>query len=84
MPLVNQGRRITMSEIIFLVESDPEGGYTAQALGHLIFTEADTWDELKIAVQDVVRCHFEEDERPAMVRLHVVQDEIILGRYNQW
>jgi Zn ribbon nucleic-acid-binding protein len=50
----------------------------------LIFTEADTWDELKIAVQDVVRCHFEEDERPAMVRLHVVQDEIILGRYNQW
>jgi hypothetical protein len=77
MLLVNQGRRITMSEIIFLVEPDPEGGYTAQALGHSIFTEADTWDELKIAVQDAVRCHFEEDERPAMVRLHVVQDEVV-------
>lgn len=66
-----------MSEIIFLVEPDPEGGYSAQALGHSIFTEADTWDELKLAVQDAVRCHFDESERPAMVRLHVVQDEVV-------
>ena len=60
-----------MSEIIFLVEPSPEGGYTAKALGHSIFTEADTWDELKIAVQDAVRCHFDEEERPAMVRQHL-------------
>jgi hypothetical protein len=66
-----------MTEIIFLVEPDPEGGYTAQALGHSIFTEADTWDELKAAVQDAVRCHFDEQERPAMVRFHVVQEEIM-------
>jgi len=58
-----------MNDIIFLVETDPEGGYMAQALGYSIFTEADTWDELILAVQDAVRCHFEEDERPAMVRL---------------
>jgi len=67
-----------MSEIIFLVEPAPESGYTAKALGYSIFTEADTWDELKIAVQDAVRCHFDEEERPAMVRLHVVQDEVVL------
>ena len=67
-----------MSEIIFLVEHDPEGGYVAQALGHSIFTEADTWDELKLAAQDAVRCHFEKDDRPAMVRLHVVRDEVVL------
>ena len=66
-----------MSEITFLVEPDPEGGYTAQALGYSIFTEADTWDELKIAVQDAVRCHFEEDDWPATVRLHVLQDEVV-------
>ena len=65
-------------ESLFLVEPDPEGGYTAQALGYSIFTEADTWDELKIAIQDAIRCHFDEDERPAMVRLHVVQDEVVL------
>ena len=74
----NQGERSRMSEIIFLVEPDPESGYTARALGYSIFTEADTWDELKMAVQDAVRCHFEEDERPAMVRLHTVQDEVML------
>ncbi|RLC83601.1 MAG: 2-oxoisovalerate dehydrogenase [Chloroflexi bacterium] len=66
-----------MSEIIFVVEPDPEGGYTAKALGHSIFTEADTWDELKSAVQDAVRCHFDEGERPAMVWLHVVLEEAV-------
>lgn len=35
-----------MNEIIFMVEEAPEGGYTAQALGHSVFTEADTWEEL--------------------------------------
>ena len=44
-----------MNEIIFLVEESPEGGYTARGLGHSIFTEADTWEELK----EAVRCHFE-------------------------
>ena len=42
-------------EIIFLVEDAPEGGYVTQALGYSIFTEADTWDELKQAVRDAVR-----------------------------
>jgi len=51
-----------------LVEEAPEGGYVAQALGHSIFTEADTWDELKEAIQDAVRCHFEEDGRSALRR----------------
>lgn len=53
-----------LREIIFLVEEAPEGGYTAQALGHSIFTEADSWDELKEAVRDAVLCHFEEDRQP--------------------
>ncbi len=65
------------NEIIFLVEQAPEGGYTAQALGYSIFTEADTWDELKQAVQDAVTCHFEEGEKPALLRLHLVQEEVL-------
>jgi hypothetical protein len=66
-----------LKELIFLVEEAPEGGYTAQALGHSIYTEADTWAELKEAVQDAVRCHFEEDQRPAMLRLHLVREEVV-------
>jgi len=55
-------------EIIFLVEDAPEGGYTAQALGSSIFTEADTWEELKQAVRDAVRCHFDEAETSEVFR----------------
>ena len=64
-------------EIIFLVEEDPEGGYIAKALGHDIFTEADSLDELKAMVQDAVRCHFEATEKPLIIRLHFVKDEVI-------
>jgi hypothetical protein len=67
-----------LEEIVFLVKEAPEGGYTAKALGHSIFTEADTWDELREAVQDAVRCHFEEDERPALLHLRMVREEVLL------
>lgn len=45
-------------EIIFLVEEDSEGGYTAKAIGHSIFTEAQSLDELKPMIQDALYCHF--------------------------
>jgi hypothetical protein len=64
-------------EIIFLIEENPESGYTARALGHAIWTQADSLDELKSMVQDAVRCHFEETERPPVIRLHFVKDEVI-------
>jgi hypothetical protein len=67
-----------MNEIIFLVEEAPEGGYTARALGESIFTEADTWEELKEAVQDAVRCHFDEGKYPRIIRLHIVREEVVL------
>jgi len=64
-------------ELIFLVEESPEGGYEARALGHAIFTEADSFEALKEHVRDAVRCHFDEEERPAIVRLHLVREEIL-------
>ena len=66
-----------LREIIFLVEEAPEGGYTAQALGYSIYTEADTWDQLKEAVRDAVLCHFEEDHQPTLLRLHAVREEVM-------
>ena len=68
---------MTDKEIIFLVEESPEGGYEARALGHAIFTEADSFEELKEQIRDAVRCHFDEDERPRVIRLHRVQEEVI-------
>lgn len=65
------------TEIIFLVEEAPEGGYQAQALGHSIFTEADDFEQLKVRVLDAVLCHFPEKDRPSLIRLHMVKDEVI-------
>lgn len=66
-----------MSEVVFLVEEDPEEGYTARALGESIFTEADTLDQLKAMIRDAVQCHFEEADRPKVIRLHIVRDEVL-------
>ncbi|MBI2863613.1 MAG: 2-oxoisovalerate dehydrogenase [Chloroflexi bacterium] len=65
------------NEIIFLVSESPEGGYEAKALGHSIFTEADTLGELREAVTDAVRCHFDGAEMPRVIRLHMVKEEVI-------
>ncbi|MBN1591791.1 MAG: 2-oxoisovalerate dehydrogenase [Candidatus Coatesbacteria bacterium] len=46
-------------EIIFQVEESPEGGFEAWALGYSIFTEADTLEELRQAIAEAVRCHFD-------------------------
>ncbi len=64
-------------EIVFSVSESPERGYEAKALGHSIYTQAESLDELRVAVQDAVRCHFDEAERPSLIRLHVVRDEVI-------
>ncbi len=67
-----------MTEIIFQVTDDPEGGLVASALGHAIVTQADDQESLKQAVRDAVRCHFENEEtRPKLIRLHYIRDEVI-------
>ncbi|QYK47514.1 MAG: hypothetical protein KF838_12070 [Phycisphaeraceae bacterium] len=67
----------TSTEIVFIVEDDPEGGFVASALGHSVVTQAATLDALKQALRDAVACHFDDAERPKMIRLHYVRDEVI-------
>ena len=66
-----------MTEIIFTVEEAGEGGFTARALGYSIFSEADTVEDLREEILDAVRCHFEVEDRPRIVRLHFVKDEVL-------
>ncbi len=65
-----------IDEIIFLVE-ETDDGYIARALGHSIFTEADSLEELREMVKDAVECHFDEEERPKIIRLHIVKQEVL-------
>ncbi|HEX9545173.1 MAG TPA: hypothetical protein VF955_08310 [Pyrinomonadaceae bacterium] len=65
-----------MDELIFVVESAPEGGYTARALGESIFTEAEDLAGLRAQVRDAVRCHFDDGNGPKVIRLHFVREEV--------
>jgi hypothetical protein len=65
------------SEIIFVVEEAPEGGFLARAVGQSIYTEADTMDELRGQVRDAVACHFDEGKAPRLIRLHFVRQEVL-------
>ena len=64
-------------EIVFLVEESLDGGYEAKALGHSVYTETESMDELREAVRDAVRCHFDEAEPPSTIRSHLVKDETL-------
>lgn len=66
-----------MSEIHFIVEEAAEGGYIARAVGEDICTEADDLPGLHTQVRDAVRCHFDDDKRPAMIRLHITREEAL-------
>jgi hypothetical protein len=65
-------------ELIFEVRDAVEGGYYARALGHAIFTEAETWDELRAYVLEVTSLHFEDAAtQPRLIQLHYVKEELI-------
>ena len=67
-----------MTEIIFLVESDNDSGYIAQALGESIITQADDLEILRKEVKDAVHCHFPDEKlRPKNIRLRIVQEELL-------
>jgi predicted RNase H-like HicB family nuclease len=74
--IVNFVKNITMTEIIFIIEESPEGGYEAKALWHSIFTEGETIEELKENIKEAIHCHFEVDA-PKIIRLHYVKEEVI-------
>ena len=67
------------SEIIFEVtEDEVDGGYSASALGYGIHTRAETIGELRRNVREAVECYFDETmQRPSLIRLHFVRDEVL-------
>jgi len=66
-----------IKELIFLVEESLEGGYEARGLDTSIFTEGETLQELKANIKDAVKCHFDEQDLPRILRLHFVKEEVI-------
>ena len=64
-------------EIIFSVTQEADGGYVAECLSHDIFTQGNTWEELRRNVQDAVTGYFFDQGKPTSIRLHLVRDEVL-------
>ena len=67
-----------MSELVFEVTQEADGGLVAECLTESIFTQADNWDELRHNVREAVAAYyFDRTERPSALRLHLVRDEVL-------
>jgi len=67
-----------MPELVFEVVQESDGGYCAECLTESIFTEADTWDELRRNALEATSAFFFDGPRPDRIRLRLVRDEILL------
>lgn len=68
-----------IAEIVFEVIQEADGGYCAECLSENIFTQGDTWDELRTNVVEAVTAFFFDRPAPApaKIRLHLVRDEVV-------
>jgi len=66
-----------MSELVFEVTQEADGGFVAEALGEGIVTQADTWETLRANVREAVEAYFFDRPAPELLRLHLVRDEVL-------
>jgi predicted RNase H-like HicB family nuclease len=64
-------------EIVFSVTQESDGGFVAECLSHDIFTEGNTWEELRANAREAVSAFFFDQPKPSSVRLHLVRDEVL-------
>ena len=66
-----------MPELVFEVVQEADGGYCAECLTENIFTEGDTWEQLRKNVLEATMAFFFDQRPPERIRLHLVRDEIL-------
>jgi hypothetical protein len=68
-----------MEQLVFDITQEEDGGFCAKAVGEGIFTQGDTWEELRANVKDAVEGYYFDAEKPATVRLRLVRDEVLVA-----
>jgi len=69
--------RAHISEVVFEVAEEAAGGYSAECLTENIFTQGDTWEQLRANVKEAVQAYFFDGPKPQYIRLHLVRDEVL-------
>lgn len=68
---------MNVTEIVFEVTQEADGGYCAECLTQAIFAQADTWAELRTNVREAVQAYYFDGPKPESIRLHLVRDEML-------
>ncbi len=64
-------------EIVFSVTQEGDDGYIAEGLAHDIFTQGNTWEELRANAREAVAAYFFDQPHPTAIRLHFMRDEVL-------
>jgi len=65
-------------ELVFQVTQDADGGYCAECLSEDIFTQAESWDELRGNVREAIEAYyFDADTKPEAFRLNLTINEVV-------
>jgi predicted RNase H-like HicB family nuclease len=56
-----------------------DGGYVAECLTESIVTQGDTWEDLRANVKDAVEAFYFDGEKPSVVRIRLVKDEVLMA-----
>jgi len=62
-----------MRELVFEVVQESDGGYCAECLTENIFTEGDTWDQLRANVLEATNALYFDQPRPERISLQVAR-----------
>jgi predicted RNase H-like HicB family nuclease len=65
-----------VNEIVFEITQEADGGFCAECLTENIFTQGDSWDELRANVKEAVEAYYFDRSKPTG-RLHLVRDEML-------
>ena len=64
------------NELLFEVSQENDGGFAAACLTENIYTQANTWIELRKNVVEAVKAYYFDGIVPVTIWLHLIQDEI--------
>ncbi len=68
-----------MNELVFEVTQEADGGFYAECLTESIFTQGDSWEQLRANVKEAVSAFFFDQPRPARIRLRLVRDKVLVA-----
>jgi predicted RNase H-like HicB family nuclease len=66
------------SVIVFEVSQEEDGGFVAECLTEDIFTQGDSWEELRINVNEAVKGYYFDQPSCPNVKLHLLKEEILV------